>query len=206
MRKLHFLFVAFLLSANSALADLKIAVADINVIFESSSEASALMESIKAKQRVVREKFISTRAAIEEKYKELEKQKDVLSKEAFDEKAKALSDEVSSAEKDAAKSASDIENEYMSRIEDIGKKVKLFVDDYAVKEKFDLILSANQVLYHSGAIADITGELVAKLDAKKADEGGVKSSSAPSDIKSDVKGSPSEQADSGTKSAKSKKK
>ncbi|WP_448605727.1 OmpH family outer membrane protein [Neorickettsia risticii] len=206
MRKLPFLFVVSLLSTNLAFADLKVAVADVNVIFESSSEASALMEDIKAKQRAVREKFISTRAAIEERYKGLEKQKDVLSKEAFDEKAKALSDEVSSAEKDAAKSASDIENEYMSRVEDIGKKVKLFVDDYAVKEKFDLVLSANQVLYHSATVADITGELVAKLDATKADEGDVKSSSAPSDIKSDVNGSLSEQGDSKKKSAKSKKK
>ncbi|KYH12926.1 hypothetical protein AS219_02670 [Neorickettsia sp. 179522] len=203
MRKLPLLFAAFMLSGNLAVADLKVALADVNVIFENSSEASALMEDIKARQSIVREKFISTRAAIEEKYKELEKQRDVLSKEAFDEKAKALSTEVSSAEKDAAKSASQIENDYMSRVEEIGKKVKSFVDDYAVKEKFDLVLNANQVLYHSPTVVDITGELVARLNAG---ESRIESNSMSSEIKSDSNGSSSKPGESKKKSSKSNKK
>ncbi|QHD65581.1 OmpH family outer membrane protein [Neorickettsia findlayensis] len=203
MRKLPLLFAALLLSSNLAAADLKIALADVNVIFENSSEASALMEDIKARQAVVREKFISTRTAIEEKYKELEKQRDVLSKEAFDEKAKALSTEVSSAEKDAAKSASEIENDYMSRVEEIGKKVKSFVDDYAVKEKFDLVLNANQVLYHSATVVDITGELVARLNP---DESRIESNSMSSEIKSDSNGSLSQQGESKKKSSRGNKK
>lgn len=166
MRRFLFLFAIFMGFIDFAAADLRVAVADVGAVFENFSEASSLASEIKSKQTGIRDKFVSDKAAVDSKFRELEKQKSVLSDEVFNQKMSDLSHELSLVERAAAEGAAKVEDEYMHRVEGVGKKVKLFIDDYATEKKFDLVVHSNQVLYHSNSVSDITNEIVTKLNAQ----------------------------------------
>ncbi|AHX11562.1 outer membrane family protein [Neorickettsia helminthoeca str. Oregon] len=159
------------------LADgLKIAIVDVNAIFESSPSAAALVNDIKSKQEDIRAKFVSEKEQLDAKHKELREQKGILSEESLNQKLGALFDEAASAERRAAEAASKLEAEYISKVENIGKEVKQLIGQHAVDKKLDLVINSSQALYSSAGVLDITADVITALNEKSSNVANVSAS------------------------------
>ena len=163
-----FTILSFLLLPTFALAELKIAVVDLQKAL-ASSEAGKKAQAKYKKEVLSEQSSISAKKKdLDEKKANLKKLKDSLNKKAVQKK----SAEIAKIEKDLQKSYRESQQNLRKKnatvVTDLITKMKKVIDKIGEEEKLSLILEkGSQTLLFSAGVEDITDKVVSKFNSGK---------------------------------------
>lgn len=151
-----------ILSFDSFAKDLKIGYVDILKVFNDYGKT-------KKYDKMLEEKKQEKEGKLEVKRKEIEKLQSKLSL-LKDEKQKVQQEKIAAAVKDyrelEQRIFDELKKERNRKMQEIVDDINKIIKDYAKKEKFDLVINENSVLYGTKAM-DITKEILKNVNRKK---------------------------------------
>jgi len=166
MKKLLLALIASLcLTAAPALADTTLAVVNIAKIMHESKAATSVRDQIQAKQKSFQTELDSKEKELVAENQALAKQKDTVSKDAFNQKVKDFNDKAATAQRQVQDKKMQLEKAIAGAQDEILKNAADIVKDLATERKITLVVSSAQVLYGDPSL-DLTDEVLKRLDAK----------------------------------------
>ncbi len=163
--------VALVFTAQFAQAEEKaegkgnIAIVDIKMIVDKSSAAKNIASQIEKKREEFQKEVTSEEEGLREEDQDLAKQRNVLSKEAFEEKAKEFRSKVVEAQRLVQSRRTQLENAYVKALAQVQESTLEIIKEMSGEKGFVLALPKSQVLY-SGEGLDISEEVLKRLDEK----------------------------------------
>lgn len=157
-------FILALLLFNFCCAEQKIAVVDLNEVFQKSSAGMALNDDAKQKQDSIKKEIEKIRDGFQDKKKKLEKQRGTLSKDSYQKKEQSLQNEMAESQKSITERTSKLENEYFEKLNKIHTTTNKIIAEYCQAKGIDLVIHNSQVVYKSQVILDITQDILSNLD------------------------------------------
>lgn len=142
----------------------KIAVVDINEIFQTSMVTVNLNEQLQAKQSELKKQFESKEKELRSLEKSIETQRGVITESALQEKMNAFNDSVADTQSSAKMEKLAIEKAYFSTLENINNKLKDIIAKHSLEQGIEIVLHKAQVIYRAGNYPDITSAVIAKLN------------------------------------------
>jgi len=161
---------AMLAAAPAALADGNtIAVVNIQKITTEAGAAKSVREQLESKYKAFQADISKREGQLQKEDQELGKQQSVLSKSAFDEKARTFRKKVTEVQKEAQSKKALLDNASARAWGEIQKTVTDIVADLAKEKGFLVAISSqsptSQVLYADSSL-DITDEVLKRLNQK----------------------------------------
>lgn len=146
----------------------KIAVVDIKMILDESTAAKGINKQIEEKRNSYQSQVAKEEEALKKEDKKLSEQRSVLSKEAFEEKAKSFRKKVVDAQKDVQTKRTKLENAYTEALGKVRDATLKIISDLAKDKGFDIAVPKSQVLYSKDNL-DISKEVLEKLNKQLPD-------------------------------------
>jgi len=188
--------LVYTLPANADTSGNSIAVVNIQEIMRDSSAAKDVRSQLEEKSKGFQADISKKQEQLQKEDQDLGKQRSVLSKSAFDEKARAFSKKATDAQKEAQSKKAMLDGAFEHALNDIQKAVTDIIGDMAKEKGFSVTMPTSQTLYYDPKM-DITSEVLSKLNQKLPKLDVQFASEAPSSSSSD---------DSDSSDSKSKKK
>lgn len=142
-----------------------ILVVDVQTIFEKSTAVTKVREQIDKKAEEFRKDSASKEDYFKKKFDDLEKQKSVLAKDAFEKKNADLSKEFADAQKKVQENRSTLDKGYMDAMQQVETSLTDIVKDVAVKKGAKVVLPKNQIIYNDDSM-DVTNQVLDDLNKK----------------------------------------
>jgi len=157
------IFIAF--GANSAFAEEKIAILDIEKIAKEAKAVLSIQKLVSKKQDQFQIEINKKQDVLEADQKKIEAKRNILSKEAFDKEQNAFAKKVEDLKEFVAQKQTSLKKASAEAMEKVNDKMKDVVEDIAKEKQITLILPASQVIFSVDGL-DITDEVLVKLDKK----------------------------------------
>ncbi len=151
-------------SSSTALSE-KIAIVDVQLIFEKSTAVQKVRDQIEKKAEEFRKDSTDKEAYFKKKYEELEKQKSVLAKDVYEKKTQDLTKEFSDAQKKFQDNRNVLDKAYAEAMQQFENVLSDIVKDEATKIGSALVLPKMQVLYNKQD-SEITDNVLTALNSK----------------------------------------
>ena len=200
MNKLFLLSFLFLAPISLASADLKIAVVDLGKAFDAYYKTKDAQARIKEKEEGYQKDLQDMKVEYDHMVDDATKLRDAsndptLSPQSRKEKQdafKAKAQDVQSMERKMQETGTErqreLQDELMRRRKEIVTEITKVVTDYSTPQGFDLVLDKSSsattgvpvVLFNSSKMIDITGDVIAKLNAGAPPAGAPGGTGAPS--------------------------
>lgn len=142
-----------------------IAVVDIQQVMKESTAAKNVREQLESKQKTFQAAITKKEETLQKEDQELGKQKSVLSKEAFEEKARAFRAKATDVQKDVQSKKALLDSAFEHSLNDIQKVVTEIISDIAKEKGFLLAVPSSQILYADGGL-NISNEVLERLNKK----------------------------------------
>ena len=143
----------------------QIAVVNIQQIMKDSTAAKSVREQLEGKQKAFQSDITKKEDALKKEDQELAKQKSVLSKEAFEEKARAFRNKATDVQKEVQSKKALLDGAFERAISDIQKATTDIIADIAKEKGFAIAVPTSQILYADTKL-DISAEVLEKLNKK----------------------------------------
>ena len=163
MRKIYIFLFLILLSFSSVYSQDNTIVVDINYLLENSKKGKALKNDISKKREKHSKKFNDAEKGLKEKEKKLISQKNVLSKNDFDNQLKVFQDEVKKFNEQKQKKNNELRiyrNESLSKLL---TEINSIIVDYAKKNNIHIVIDKKYVLLIK-TDSDVTENILEILD------------------------------------------
>lgn len=144
-----------------------IAIVDTQKILEQSSAAKKIREQIDKKAEEFKADSSKKEDYFKKKYEDLEKQKTVLSKEAFEKKNAELSKEFGEAQQKVQESRGKLDKGYMEAMQKFDGAFIDVVKEVAAKKGSKVVLQKVQTIYSDNSL-DITDDVLEAVNKKMA--------------------------------------
>lgn len=179
LKKLFISLFAIALTLNShALADGNgIAVVNVDKVKMETKAGKSIAEQLNNLQNKLKDKVAKLQKDFDSQKQDIDKQKTVLSKDAFEKKENEFNDKVNNARKDIQTESTDIEQMQQTALEEFNQIALSVIADIAKEGKYLQIIPAEIVIYSDPKV-DITSQVIAAID-KKADTIALKPANAP---------------------------
>lgn len=161
---LAIILVAFT-SLSAIAAEPKIVVVDIQRIMKDSLAAKDLKTELEAKKNQYQASINAKKDKLTKEMDELVKQKNVLAKDALQQKQKSFVAERDAVIKDARDKQISFDNAYKNALNEIQKAVLDIVSDMAKEQGFNIAIPTSQLIYASNEF-DVSAEVLKRLDKK----------------------------------------
>lgn len=159
-----FMLAVFLLAAPGyASADAKIAVLNIQEIMRDSLAAKSIRQKLEDKQKSFQAEMSAKEQDLQEKERNLAKQRSVLAPEEFEKKVKEFRDQATQAQRDVQNKRAQLDKAFADALADIQKSVVGIVEDMSKEHQFTAVIPTSQLLYANPEL-DITSEVLQKLN------------------------------------------
>ncbi len=142
-----------------------IAVVDIQRIMSESTAAKSVREQLESKQKAFQAELTKKEDALQKEDQELAKKRSVLSKEAFEEKARAFRNKATEAQKEVQSKKAMLDNAFEQSIVDIQKAVTEIISDMSKEQGFVVAIPTSQILYADEKL-NISEEVLNRLNKK----------------------------------------
>jgi outer membrane protein len=142
-----------------------ISIVDTQVILEKSTAIQKVKDQLDKKAEEFKTESSSKEAYFKKKYEDLEKQKSVLSKEAFEQKNNDLAKEFSDTQKKIQENRNSLDKAYMEAMQEFEKTLTDIVKQEASKLGSKVALPKAQTLYSDSSL-DITNNVLDILNKK----------------------------------------
>ena len=143
----------------------KIAIVDTTKVVKEYEKAKAAQERLEKELADKRDELKEASDNLEKMKTELDTQKGIVSEKKYDKLQEKFSAKQDVFREKYQETQALLMKKQRALLEDIVKDVKEIVADIAKKEKFDLVLEKEMVLYHDGK--DITYKVLDKLNSSK---------------------------------------
>lgn len=142
-----------------------IAVVNIQQVMKDSTAAKTVREQLESKQKSFQADITKKEEALQKEDKELGKQKTVLKKEAFEEKARAFRTKATDMQKDVQSKKALLDSAFERSLNDIQKVVTEIISDISKEKGFVIAVPTSQILYADTKL-DISTEVLERLNKK----------------------------------------
>lgn len=156
---------AFISTSYSASAEASVAIVDTNKILESASAVKDIRSQVDKKAEAFKADSMKKETYFKEKYESLEKQKSVLSKDAFEKKSEELAKEFAEAQKKVQEHRNTLDRGYGEAIEKFNDTFLSVVKDVSKKNGHTVVLHKMQTIYSENTL-DITDTVLAGVNKK----------------------------------------
>lgn len=142
-----------------------IAVVNIQAVMKDSTAAKSIREQLESKQKAFQAEITKKEEALQKEDQELAKQKSVLSKEAFEEKARAFRARATDVQKEVQSKKALLDSAFERSLNDIQKGVNDIIAAMAKEKGFTVALPTSQILYSDSSL-DISKDVLEQLNKK----------------------------------------
>ena len=146
MNKILISIILFLLISVSGYPSEKIVYLDVEKIMQSSLAGKSITTQLKKKREVTISKFKKKEKDIIDKEKKLISQKNVLSKEEFENKIKELRNEISNYQKERNKTSNEIAKQRINASTKLINKLTPILEDYSKKNSIRIIVQKKHIV------------------------------------------------------------
>ena len=146
MNKILISIILFLLISVSGYSSEKIVYLDVEKIMQSSLAGKSITTQLKKKREVTISKFKKKEKDIIDKEKKLISQKNVLSKEEFENKIKELRNEISNYQKERNKTSNEIAKQRINASTKLINKLTPILEDYSKKNSIRIIVQKKHIV------------------------------------------------------------
>jgi len=157
---------AMLACAPAAMADgNNIATVNIQQIMRDSTAAQNVREQLESKQKSFQAEISKKEDQLQKEDQELGKQRSVLAKAAFDEKAAKFRTKATEVQKEVQSKKALLDSAFERALNDIQKVVTEIISDLAKEKGFIIAVPTSQILYADPKL-DISDEVMKRLNQK----------------------------------------
>lgn len=142
-----------------------VAVVNVDKVKMETKAGQSIADQLNKLQDKLKDKVAKLQKDFDAQKQDLEKQKSVLSKEAFTKKENDFNDKVNNARKDIQAEAGDIEQMQQTALGEFNNIALAVIADIAKDGKYLQIIPAEIVIY-SDPKTDITSQVIAAIDKK----------------------------------------
>ena len=154
-------------SGNAFAEDAKpnIAVVNIQQVMKDSTAAKSVREQLENKQKTFQADITKKEEALKKEDQELAKQKGVLSKEAFEEKARAFRNKATEVQKEVQSKKALLDNAFERSLSDIQKATTEIIADLSKEKSLIIAIPTSHILYADSKL-DISADVLERLNKK----------------------------------------
>lgn len=145
--------------------DLVILVVDVPAILSRSKAAKDIKQQLEDQRKEYQEQIAKREEELKGAQQEIEKQRTILSPEAFEQKQKEFRQQLAEVQKGVQQRKAALESAFTSSMNDLRKNVVAVVAKIAKEDSATLVLSNQQVVLVDTAL-DITDRVLKDLDEK----------------------------------------
>jgi Skp family chaperone for outer membrane proteins len=142
-----------------------IATVNYQLLMSSSTAAKSAHEQIETKMKSMQSEIGKKDETFQKEHQDLEKQRSVLSKDAFEQKKRGFTDKVTSAQKEVQSKRAMLDGASERAGNEIQKAITDIIAEMAKEKGFAVALPTSQILYADSKL-DITNEVLEKLNKK----------------------------------------
>src|SRR5687768_2645286 len=136
-----------------------IASVNIQKIMSDSTAAKSVREQLDSKMKAMQSDLSKKDEALKKEHQQIDKQRGVLSKQAFEEKTRAFGNKVTEAQKEVQSKKAMLDNAFERAINEIQKTVSDIIAEIAKDKGFVVAMPTSQILYADPKL-DITSEVL----------------------------------------------
>lgn len=151
------------LQANEPLPNAVVAVIDYQKILRDSAAARSIREQIEGRRSTYQEEIGASEQRLQAQDRELNKQRSLLSADAFATKRKAFEEEVATVQKMVQERRRLLDDSTGRAINEVRESLIQIVTGFAQTRGFNVVLPNSEVLFFARQI-DLTDEVMAELD------------------------------------------
>jgi len=153
-------------SASTAFAaDNSIAIVDTQKIFEKATALTKIKDQLDKKAEEYKTESSKKEDYFKKKFDDLEKQKSILSNEAFEKKSGELSKEFAEAQKKVQDNRQKLDKAYVDAMQQVNDTFSTLVSDEAKKKGYQVVMPKLQTLFSDNNI-EITDQMIKELNKK----------------------------------------
>jgi Skp family chaperone for outer membrane proteins len=161
---LAFLLVVATTSVSSA-TDAKVAVINMQKIMDESTAAKDLQAQLEAKRSSYQASIKAKEEKLRKEEEDLVKQKNILAKDALEQKQKEFIAEINKVRKEVQDKRVALDNAYKQALNELNKAILQIVSDMAEEKGFNLAFPHSALVYASSDF-DITADVITQLNKK----------------------------------------
>ena len=164
-KNLIYILIIFFSTISLGKSNENIAYLDLDNIVKSTKAGKSIINELKASRDKALKKFEQKEKALKKVEEDINKQKNVLSKEELKNKISNFRNEISSFRNDRQKLINDFNKKKIQEFEKFFKKVTPLIEDYIKEKNIDIVLDKKDI-FLANKNKDITNEIIKIIDAK----------------------------------------
>ena len=164
-KNLVFVLIIFFSLISISKSSENIAYLDLDNIVKNTKAGKSIINKLKASKDSALKKFEKKEKALKKVEDEINKQKNVLSKEELKNKIVDFRKEISSFRNDREKLINDFNIKKIQEFEKFFKKITPIIGEYVAEKKIDIVLDKKNI-FLANKNNDITNEIIKLIDEK----------------------------------------
>ncbi len=164
-KNLIYILIIFFSTISFSKSNENIAYLDLDNIVKSTNAGKSIINKLKTSKDLALKKFEKKEKALKKVEEDINKQKNVLSKEELKKKISDFRNEISSFRNDREKLINDFNKKKVQEFEKFFKKITPLIEDYIKEKNIDIVLDKKDI-FIANRKRDITNEIIKIIDAK----------------------------------------
>ena len=164
-KNLVYILIIFFSTISLSKSNESIAYLDLDNLVKSTKAGKSIINKLKVSKDTALKKFEQKEKALKKVEEDINKQKNVLSKEELKKKISDFRIEISSFRDDRDKLINDFNKKKIQEFEKFFQKITPIIADYVKKENIDVVLDKKNIFLANKNI-DITNEIIKLIDEK----------------------------------------
>ena len=164
-KNLIYILIIFFSTISLSKSNENIVYLDLDTVVKSTNAGKSIIDKLKISKDTALKKFEKKEKALKKVEDEINKQKNVLSKEELKNKIVDFRKEISSFRNDREKLINDFNIKKIQEFEKFFKKITPIIGEYVEKNNIDIVLDKKNIFLANKNI-DITNEIIKLIDEK----------------------------------------
>ena len=164
-KNLIYILIIFFSTISLSESNENIAYIDLDNIVKNTKAGKSIIDKLKASKDTALKKFEKKEKALKKVEEDLNKQKNVLSKEELKNKISDFRKEIASFRNDREKLINDFNTKKIQEFEKFFKKITPIIGAYAEQKNIDIVLDKKNI-FLANKNNDITNEIIKLIDDK----------------------------------------
>ena len=164
-KNLIYILIIFFSTISFSKSNESIAYLDLDNIIKNTKAGKSIINKLKISKESALKKFEQKEKALKKVEEDINKQKNVLSKEELKKKISDFRKEISSFRNDREKLINDFNIKKIQEFEKFFQKITPLIEDYIKKNKIDVVLDKKNI-FIANRNKNITNEIIKIIDAK----------------------------------------
>ena len=160
-----FILIIFFSATSFSKSNENIAYIDLDNIVKNTKAGKSIIDKLKTSKDTALKKFEKKEKALKKVEEDINKQKNVLSKEELKNKISDFRKEIASFRNDREKLINDFNTKKIQEFEKFFKKITPIIGEYAEQKNIDIVLDKKNI-FLANKNNDITNEIIKLIDDK----------------------------------------